>query len=151
MAGVLAWLGRHGRAMTLGSVSLAALLLVGGLLLGMATSGSPQAQAQGQSKITQPTRHYLVGTVVERLGTNTFIVRNKAGRFFVISYDAATHVRRNGGGVPATTVRRGTRVIVLGDPSATGFHADVLTITGTTPAEKLPTTIPQQSRRRPVP
>jgi hypothetical protein len=150
MAGVLVWLARHGRAMTLGSVALALVLLVGGVTLGMATSGSAPAQAAGQAKLAQATRHYLVGTVVERLGANTVIVRNKAGRYFIVTHDATTRVRRNGSSAAATAVRRGTRVTILGNPSSDGFHAAVVTITGTTPAAKLPKTVPQQSRKRPA-
>ena len=152
MSGLGAWLARHGRAVKLGSVLLAIVFVVGGLALGMATSSSPQAQAAGgQARLATPTRHFIVGVVVERLGTNTLIVRNKAGRFFVVTADTSTQVRRNRQAVPAGQVRRGTRVIILGDPSSSGFHADVVTIIGTTAPEKLPSTVPQNGGRRPAP
>jgi hypothetical protein len=152
MSGLGAWLARHGRAVKLGSVVLSVFLVVGGLALGMATSSSPQAQAAGgQARLATPTRHFIVGVVVERLGANTVIVRNRAGRFFVVTADASTQVRRDRQTVPAGQVRRGTRVIILGDPSSGGFHAQVVTITGTTAPEKLPSAVPQNSPRRPAP
>lgn len=142
MAAIWTWLSRHRLAVKLGSLALAVILLGSGLFLGMsqaAGSPAPLSSPPGATHpLAKPTKHYLVGTVVDRLGAGTVIVRSKAGRFFVVHYDAKTRVRRNGADVKPALVRRGTRVVILGDPVESGFAAEVVTITGTVPAVKTP-------------
>ena len=151
MSNAWGWLARHERAAALGSALLAVVLIAGGLALGMATSGGANVQAASSTAIVQPTRHYLVGTVVARIAPGRAIVRGKSGRFFVVVFDSGTQVRRNRQDVPPSTVRRGTRVIILGNPTPQGFHADSVIVVGQTPEEKLPVRHPVDAPRRSLP
>jgi hypothetical protein len=150
MSNAWGWLARHGREAALGSALLAVVLIAGGLALGMASSGGANVQAAGPTALVRPTRHYLVGTVVARIAQGRAIVRGKSGRFFVVVFDKETQVRRNRQDVPLSTVRRGTRVIILGNPMPQGFHADSVTVVGQTPEEKLPASYPVNGPRRPL-
>lgn len=143
MIRLLALVGRHSRAMKLGSIALAFVLLGGGLALGMSSaSGSPAPPAltapEPVSRVTQPSRHYLVGTVFQTVAPGRVIVRGSGGRFFVVEYDRSTVVRRDRQRAGLQALRRGTRVIILGSPRDGRFHADIVTITGTVPARQVP-------------
>lgn len=159
VVGIWAWLGRHGRAVKFGSVAAAVVLLGSGLFFGMseaAGSPAPITSPPGAAhQLATPTKHFLLGTVIERLAQGTVIVRSRAGRFFVVTYDAKTEVRRSGQSVKQTAVRRGTRVTIIGNPTETGFHADIVTITGSVaaakpaPAPTTPSPSPTQKSTRP--
>src|SRR5690349_14949482 len=88
-----AWIGRHRRALKLGSVLAALVLCVGGVAIGMTSaSGSPApapaVSAPGQPPaLEQPSRHYLVGTIAQPLAPGRAIVRARNGRFVVVEYD----------------------------------------------------------------
>lgn len=130
--------------MKLGSILGAFVLLAGGLVLGMSSASGNSAPhllsgtAPAADKVTQPSRHYLVGTIFEAFRTGQVIVRGNGGRFFVVEYDASTTVRRDRHAVAATGLRRGTRVIILGEPRDGRYHADIVTITGMVSARPLP-------------
>lgn len=144
MAGIWMWVGRHGLALKLGSGAAALVLLAGGLLLGMnSASGNAARQAVGGAgappQVVQATAHYLVGTVVESAPTpGRFIMRGRGGRYYVINYDGDTLIRFNRRGAGPSALRRGARVIVLGQPKQGRLHAQVVTVTGYTPARQVP-------------
>jgi hypothetical protein len=137
---LLGWVERHGRAMKLGSILGAFVLLAGGLALGMSSASGSSAPrllnvtAPPAGKVTQPSRHYLVGTVFQSFRNGQLIVRGNGGRFFVVDYDASTAVRRDRRAVAVTNLRRGSRVTILGEPRDGRYHADIITITGMVPA-----------------
>ena len=148
----LAMVGRHGRAMTLGSVVAAFVIIGGGLALGMSTAaGSPaplDLPAAGLvNAVTLPSRHYLVGTVAEVVAPQVAVVRGTGGRFFVVEYDASTVVKRDRQRAPIQALRRGTRVIILGSPRDGRFHADIVTVTGTARVRQLPVPSPATTPR----
>jgi hypothetical protein len=144
---VWAWIGRHGRAIKLGSVAAAFMLFAGGLLIGMnsasgsgAGSSPPGLGTAPAAVVKQPSNHYLVGTVFESaLTPGRFILRGRGGRFYVISYDDSTRVRVGGRSVSPRVLVRGTRVIVLGEPRDGRLHADIVTVTGRAPQRQVPT------------
>jgi hypothetical protein len=141
MAGIWTWVGRHGRAIKLGSVAAALVLLVGGLLLGMSSAAGTQSPAtlgSAPSAVQEVNSHYLVGTVVEAFTPGRFILRGRGGRYYVISYDQDTLVRRNRRPAASGAVRRGARVIILGEPKDGRLHADIVTVTGYAPARQVP-------------
>jgi len=146
--GVWSWAGGHARAVKLGSLAAAVALLAGGLLLGMTVAaGSPAptrlSPAPAAAELAKPSGHYIVGTVVEVFpAARRAIVRGRGGRFFVVEFDASTVVRRDRQRQPLNSVRRGTRVIILGEPRDGRLHADIVTITGTAPPRQVPAASP---------
>lgn len=154
----LAWAGRHGRAVVLGSLVVALALLVGGLALGM-SQGSSSAAPQPNAPETPPVavaklnKHFLIGVVVQQLAPRMALVRTAAGRFIVVESDASTVVRRTGAGTQVTNIVRGTKVTVLGNPQGTSFRAKIVTITGQVVARPTdtPTRAPAQPRQAPRP
>lgn len=155
MAGIWAWVGRHGRAIKLGSVAVALVLLAGGLLLGMSSASgtsSPAGLGTAPAAVQEVTSHYLVGTVVEvALTPGNFILRGRGGRYYVISYDKDTLVRRDRRPAQPGAVRRGARVIILGEPKQGRLHADVVTVTGYAPARQVPANQNQKLKVAPTP
>src|SRR5579884_255999 len=119
--GVWAWISRHRRALKLGSVAAAIVLFVGGLALGMSSAaGSPApvaAPLDHQPSVPQKvSRHYVVGVVVGLFAPGRALVRARNGRLVVVEHDKQTIVRKSGQSQNVTAVRRGTRVIILGEP-----------------------------------
>jgi hypothetical protein len=133
------WASRHGAAVKLGSILAAVLLLAGGLALGMSqASGNPApAEEIGTTppvSVAKQTDHYIVGTIALVLpARREVIVRRRNGQFVQVSLDAGTIVRRDRTQQAQTALRRGTRVIVLGEPVDGRLHARIITITGQAP------------------
>ncbi len=138
-----AWAGRHGRAVKLGSILAAVLLLAGGLVLGMSqASGNPApAEELGTTppaSVAKQTDHYIVGTIALVLpARREAIVRRRNGQLVQVSFDAGTIVRRDRTRQAQTALRRGTRVIILGEPMDGRLHAQVVTITGQAPVRPI--------------
>jgi len=146
------WVGRHARAVKLGSMAAAVALLCGGLALGMTqAAGGPAARPEGAPQaaaVVVPSRHYLVGTISLVTAPGRAIVRSSGGRLFVVEYDRETVVRRDRQRTPLTALRRGTRVIVLGQPRDGHLRAELVTITGMAPARPLPVRTPSATATR---
>lgn len=149
--GMWAWIGRHRRALKLGSVAVAFVLCVGGVALGMTSaSGNPgpvATGAVGPAAFEKPSSHYVVGVVAFVPAPGQAIVRARNGRFVVVQFDRQTVVRRNGKALGAGALRRGTRVIILGEPRNDQLHAGVVTITGMVPVRQLPNLAPRATPR----
>ncbi|GEM_PF-1862048 len=142
------WAGKHAAAVKLGSLAAALALLVGGLLLGMnQASGNPAPAGEVGStppaNLAKQTSHYIVGTIAIVLpARREAIVRQRNGRLVQVSFDAATVVRRDRAREAQTALRRGTRVIILGEPVDGQLHAKVVTITGQAPVRTVTPTRP---------
>ncbi|HZQ38425.1 MAG TPA: hypothetical protein VFD32_21030 [Dehalococcoidia bacterium] len=134
-----AWAGRHGTAVKFGSILAAVLLLAGGLVLGMSqASGNPapveELGTTPPASLAKQTDHYIVGTIALVLpARREAIVRRRNGQLVQVSFDTSTVVRRDRASQAQTALRRGTRVIVLGEPMNGRLHAQVVTITGQAP------------------
>lgn len=145
-----AWAGKHGTAVTLGSVLVAVFLLAGGVVLGMSqASGNPapvplaEVGATPPASLVKQTDHYIVGTIALVLPTRReAIVRRRNGQLVQVSFDATTIVRRDRARQAQTVLRRGTRVIILGEPQDGRLHAQVVTITGQAPVRPVTPTSP---------
>ncbi|HZU77359.1 MAG TPA: hypothetical protein VFA70_11385 [Dehalococcoidia bacterium] len=152
---LLGWIGRHTRAVWLGSAAAAIVLLVGGLVGGMSqASGSPAplptvCASCPPLKLEQPTSHYIVGTIALGLAPGRVIVRTAAGRFVVVEYDRDTIVRKAASARGVAGIGRGTRVIILGTPRDGRFYAEVVTVTGRAPARTAPARQPAPPATRP--
>ena len=137
------WAGSHGTVVKLGSVLIAVLLLAGGVLLGMSqASGNPapvdELGTTPPASLAKQTDHYIVGTVALVLpARREAIVRRRNGQLVQISFDSTTVVRRDRARQAQTALRRGTRVIVLGEPMNGRLHAQVVTITGQAPVRSI--------------
>jgi hypothetical protein len=118
---------------------IALVLFVGGLTLGMQqASGNPapivEIGTTPPTSLAKQTNHYIVGTIALALpARREAIVRQRNGQLVQVSFDASTVVRRDGARQAQTALRRGTRVIILGQPEDGRLHAKVVTITGQAP------------------
>src|SRR6185437_206180 len=142
------WVSRHGTAVKLGSVVAAVLLFAGGLVLGMSqASGSSAPVAEvgttPPASLAKQTAHYLVGTIaLVQPARRGAIVRLRNGQLVQVAFDAGTVVRGDRARQAQTALRRGTRVIILGEPENGRLHAQVVTITGQAPARAVTPTRP---------
>lgn len=136
------WAGGHRGLVKLGSLAATLALLAGGLALGMneaAGSPAPLSESPPVAAAAHPGRHYIVGTVAQVFPVaRRALVRERNGRIVAVTFDAATVVRRDRQRQPPGALRRGVRVIVLGEPRDGHLYAVVVTITGVAPARPLP-------------
>lgn len=145
------WAGKHGTAVKLGSVLVAVLLLAGGVVLGMSQASGTPAPVEDvgntpPASLAKQTDHYIVGTIALVLpARREAIVRRRNGQLVQVSFDASTVVRRDRTRQAQTALRRGTRVIILGEPVDGRLHAQVVTITGQAPVRAVTPTRPAAS------
>lgn len=130
------WLNRHSGSIRALTGALAAIVLVGGVVLGARGRSIPPRNDTAAAfrpetvaiEHVSPSRHSLVG-VVRAVGPGIITVRSRSNVFFTVRGTATTRVRMDGKDVPATSLRLGDRVIVVGQPSGDGsLQASAITI-----------------------
>jgi hypothetical protein len=163
-----AWIGRHTRALTLGSALAAVVLVVGGIALGVKQTPTPLTAAVGPGggraipvvAQVSASRHFVSGVIVA-VGRGRALVRSSNGRYFAIVWTAGAHIRANGREIPGKSLRAGDRVLALGSPTSSGvlrvvyvgvtghvtlppgYRPPLPTRPGATPARRTPTPTPE--------
>jgi hypothetical protein len=121
MRRVATWIQAHGTAFKWLSAALIVLLLVVPALVGAerATGPAPDFQAQQVAVRLPAARHSVVGEV-RAVGTSELLIRGPKGALFAVRWGPAAQFRAFGRPVPASSLRPGDHVVVIGRPAADG-------------------------------
>ncbi len=120
------WLLQHPRIASWLSAGVAAVLLVGGVALGVSRTPGPTPelsagglQAQPVSARVDAGRHSVVGTV-RAVGPAEILVRSPRGVYFSVRWAQGTQFRSSGRAITPAAIRTGDRVVVIGRPAGDG-------------------------------
>lgn len=146
MMGLWAWVPQHPRMTKWLTGGIAAVLLAGGVSLGVSRSATPQSERLAGPLDAQPvavridaSRHSVVGTV-RAVGPSEILVRSQRGVFFAVRWSTGTQFRSAGRAIPPAALHAGDRVVVIGKPAADGsLVATFVTVVAAPAAKSAPT------------